>query len=232
MNRGVQVYQFARLCNKWVHMEWLRNTEPYSHSVLRVWNLKLKCTLDRFFRRFLREYMPVPLSQLLTVPSAPPSTVTCDFASVFSWPSFLSVCLCYHAAFFLKYLFIYLTALSLCCNTWIFIVSCGGFHHGPWTPWLWCTGSVVVACGLSCSKACCILVPWPGVEPMSPALQSGFLTTGPPGKSPLCILSRWGFSSLKKFFFLVEPQGLSHKGLSQLLDRGLNSGPCSASAES
>ena len=28
-----------------------------------------------------------------------------------------------------------------------------------------------------------ILVPWPGIEPVSPALQGRFLTTGPPGKS-------------------------------------------------
>ena len=29
-----------------------------------------------------------------------------------------------------------------------------------------------------------ILVPQPGIEPMTPALQGRFLTTGPPGKSP------------------------------------------------
>ena len=45
------------------------------------------------------------------------------------------------------------------------------------------TGSVVAVCGLSCSTAYGILVPWPGIEPSSPALQGGFLTTGPPGKS-------------------------------------------------
>ena len=27
-------------------------------------------------------------------------------------------------------------------------------------------------------------VPGPGIEPVSPALAGGFLTTGPPGKSP------------------------------------------------
>ena len=40
--------------------------------------------------------------------------------------------------------------------------------------------SPVVVRGLSCSAACGILVPGPGIEPMSPALQGGFLTTGPP----------------------------------------------------
>ena len=43
-------------------------------------------------------------------------------------------------------------------------------------------GSVVVAGGLRCPKACGILVSWPGMEPMSPALEGGFLTTEPPGK--------------------------------------------------
>ena len=44
-------------------------------------------------------------------------------------------------------------------------------------------GSLVVACGLSCPVTCGILVSPPGIEPMSPALEGRFLTTGPPGKS-------------------------------------------------
>ena len=44
-------------------------------------------------------------------------------------------------------------------------------------------GPVVVVCGLSCPVACGILVPQPGIEPTSPALEGRFLTTGPPGKS-------------------------------------------------
>ena len=51
-------------------------------------------------------------------------------------------------------------------------------------------GSVVVACvlsscgaGLSCPTACGILVPRPGIEPTSPALEGRFLTTGPRGNS-------------------------------------------------
>ena len=43
--------------------------------------------------------------------------------------------------------------------------------------------SVVVARGLSCLTACGILVPQPGIEPASPALEGGFFTTAPPGKS-------------------------------------------------
>ena len=45
-------------------------------------------------------------------------------------------------------------------------------------------GILIVAHGLSsCPKASGILVPRPGVEPSSPALEGGFWTTSPPGKS-------------------------------------------------
>ena len=37
--------------------------------------------------------------------------------------------------------------------------------------------------GLSCSVACSILVPQPGIKPTSPELQGRFFTTGLPGKS-------------------------------------------------
>ena len=43
-------------------------------------------------------------------------------------------------------------------------------------------GTVVPALRLSCPEARGILVPQPGIEPISPALESRFLTTGPPGK--------------------------------------------------
>ena len=46
-----------------------------------------------------------------------------------------------------------------------------------------CMGAAAVAHTLHCPKACGILAPQPGTEPLSPALQGGFLTTGPPGKS-------------------------------------------------
>ena len=39
------------------------------------------------------------------------------------------------------------------------------------------------------SAACGILVPRPGIKPTSPALQGSFLTTGPPGKLLLEVLS-------------------------------------------
>ena len=44
-------------------------------------------------------------------------------------------------------------------------------------------GLAVAVCGFSYPKARGALVLWPGIKPMSPALQGGFLTTGPPGKS-------------------------------------------------
>ena len=47
-------------------------------------------------------------------------------------------------------------------------------------------GPAVVVQVHSCSEACEILVPRLGIEPVSPALASGFLTTGVPGKSSWC----------------------------------------------
>ena len=43
--------------------------------------------------------------------------------------------------------------------------------------------SAVAMYGLSCPAACGFLALRRGIEPMSPALQGGFLTTRPPGKS-------------------------------------------------
>ena len=45
-------------------------------------------------------------------------------------------------------------------------------------------GSLAVARGLSSLEACGILVTPLGTEPVFPTLQGGFLTIGPPGKSP------------------------------------------------
>ena len=53
---------------------------------------------------------------------------------------------------------------------------------GAWSPER--AGSVVVAHGLSCPTACGILVPLPGIESASPALEGEFVTTGPPGEVP------------------------------------------------
>ena len=48
---------------------------------------------------------------------------------------------------------------------------------------LLCAGSIVRVHGLSFHEACGILVPQPGIEPASPALEGRFFTTEPPGKS-------------------------------------------------
>ena len=69
--------------------------------------------------------------------------------------------------------------------------------YGVWAPER--MGSVVAACGLSWPMACGISVPRPGIEPTSPALEGGFSTTGPPGKSLHLFLSV-SFSSVKYMF--------------------------------
>ena len=67
------------------------------------------------------------------------------------------------------------------CGTWgperLVSIVCG-----TWALSLRRTSSVVVACGLGCPAARGTLAPRPGVERMSPTLEDGFFTTGPPGK--------------------------------------------------
>ena len=88
------------------------------------------------------------------------------------------------------YLFIWLhrVLVAACrifhCGTQASLVVAHGLHSCN-VQTLECAGSVVAACRLSCPTARGILVPQPGIEPASPALEGGFLTTGPPGKS-LC----------------------------------------------
>ena len=57
-------------------------------------------------------------------------------------------------------------------------------------------GAVAAVYGRSCPTACGILVPRLVIKPVLPALQCGFLTTGPQGESPdgmilLLGISRW-----------------------------------------
>ena len=54
---------------------------------------------------------------------------------------------------------------------------------------LGCTDFLVVGQGLS--RACGIPAARPGIESTSPALERGFLTTGPPGKFPLFLNYRY-----------------------------------------
>ena len=60
--------------------------------------------------------------------------------------------------------------------------------------------SVVVARGFSCPAACGILVPHPGIEPASPALEGGFFNTGPPGKY-LFLYKFYSFYFIYLFYF-------------------------------
>ena len=61
-------------------------------------------------------------------------------------------------------IFICLDVVGLHCVMWGFFVL---------------VHTLVVVCRLSCPKACKSLVPWPEIEPTSPGLQSGLLTTQP-----------------------------------------------------
>ena len=77
---------------------------------------------------------------------------------------------------FFFFLLFSLASLGLSCSTWeSSLCHVGYFGAVP-------AGSVVVAHRPSCLEACGILVPLPGMEPVSPAPQGRFLTTGPPGK--------------------------------------------------
>ena len=96
--------------------------------------------------------------------------------------------------FWLRWVFIAVRGLSLVAVSRCYSLRCSAraFHCGgfsccrSWALGVW--ASVVVACGLSsCGSRASLLCsmwdrPGPGLEPMSPALAGGFLTTVPPGK--------------------------------------------------
>ena len=83
---------------------------------------------------------------------------------------------------------LYLAALSLHCST-------GELGCIMWNLSSWYLGSLAWCTGLTAPKACGILVPGPGMEPASPALRGGFLTTGLQG-TPRIELSRENISGL------------------------------------
>ena len=83
--------------------------------------------------------------------------------------------LCFGLFFFnFIHLFIYVRCY---CGVW-------DFQRGAWTLRLRHVGSVVAVHRLGCPETHRTLAPRPGMEPVSPALLGGFLTTGPPAKSP------------------------------------------------
>ena len=53
-----------------------------------------------------------------------------------------------------------------------------------WLYWVFEAWALVVPCELSCPTSDGLLVPQSGIELMFFVLESGFLTTGPPGKLP------------------------------------------------
>ena len=111
------------------------------------------------------------LISLLTVAVILRNIIICyTFQSAFAWilsailPSFSVLNIC-------------LAASGLSCSIW-------ELHCIMQDLSLWYMGSLVLVHGLSCPMICGILVPQPGLKPTCPALQGGFLTSGPPGKSP------------------------------------------------
>ena len=74
-------------------------------------------------------------------------------------------------------------SLNSFLKKYLYLFDCVGLSCSMWELPLWRMDSPVLARGLSFSMACRILVPWPGIEPMSPALQGRFSTTELPGKS-------------------------------------------------
>ena len=69
----------------------------------------------------------------------------------------------------------------------------------------WRAGSVIAVREFSCPEACGIEVPPPGMEPRSPALEGGFLTTGQLAKScSRCSLSWFSWAVLMGFLFCVS----------------------------
>ena len=126
----------------------------------------------------------------------------------FTLPSFLSL-------FFLWLFWVFVVCrLSLVAASWVTLVSVPGL-----------LGEVVSRVAEHrprCPEARGILVPWPGIELMSPALAGGFSTTRPPGKSCLYFLIRGrsgSTSSARVGFLLLLPTTLRIKATpSQLGD--------------
>ena len=93
---------------------------------------------------------------------------------------------------------IFVFCLSLFWLCLVFVTARGHFSSCR-TRTLEPAGSVVVK-----QKASGILVPWPGIEPPSPALEGGVLTTGPLDKSPFVFSQRLGRANLWEFEFEVS----------------------------
>ena len=102
------------------------------------------------------------------------------------------------------------------CGEWGLLSSCGarashcsGFSCGG-VQALGHVGFSDCGIGLSCLRACGILVPGPGIEPVSPALAGRLLTIGQPGKLLFACSTR--SDSMKTDCSLLHFQHLARSG--------------------
>ena len=88
---------------------------------------------------------------------------------------------------------------------------------------LQCMGSLVADHRHSCSTACGILVPWPGMKPTYPALQGEFLNTELPGKSPAVWfwLTYINFLSMVSYLYWWREQYQSHKSINKTMNNNI-----------
>ena len=90
---------------------------------------------------------------------------------------------------------------NFCCREVLTREQRRNIQERLWPHW-WCNQtlifSLVVACRLSCGAVCGILVPWPGMEPVSPALAGRFPTTGPPEGFLQPIFTCFGWNMWRK----------------------------------
>ena len=167
-------------------------TDIYSLTFLEARSLKSGCWQDRSPSDDSGEILP--FSQLQKLPAS--GSAWCFLAFNCITPLLLLFSMCHLFFFFyLFFIFGYFGSLLLCMGFLQLQRAgvrerasyCGGFSCcraralGAWA-------SVVVAHGLSsCGSRAQLLrgmwdPPRPGLEPVSPALAGGFLTTAPPGK--------------------------------------------------
>ena len=113
-----------------------------------------------------------------------------------------------HVSVAVFFFYLYLAASGVSCGMWDLLCI-------MWGLLLWCTDSLVVL-GLSGPAGCGVLVPGSGIEPQSPALEGGFLTAGPPGKSLCCRLAQGGWAgwfpgqSMEPFYLRTPVQMSAH----------------------
>ena len=119
---------------------------------------------------------------------------------------------------FLNFLIFLHESSVLACK--IFVASRTIFRCSTWALQLWLTssehaGSIVAAHRVSCSMAYGVLAPCPEMEPTSPALQGGFLTTELPGKSLWVTIIYMQFSQSTGTPW-VCPRSVAWTGLEQI----------------